>query len=190
MLRSLMALFCLTLLCLPAVSRAQQGPFLPGDVIPAMQLPVPGNPAHAEYLGLQPEKQIFALSDIAAEAVIVEVFSMYCPICQKEAVKVNELFTALQARGLDDKIKILGLGAGNSELEVEVFREKYAIPFPLVPDPDYVLHKFFRSVGTPYFMILTQDPKQGQMVVRLSRLGAFEFTDIFLEEILEAIAGQ
>lgn len=111
--------------------------------MPQMQLPAPSDPAHLDSLGLKPGVATFALSDLGGKDLILQVFSMYCPICQKEAPSVNELFELLQSGNLGDRVKLLGIGAGNSELEVSVFRDRYSILFPLIPDPDYVLHKIF-----------------------------------------------
>lgn len=47
-----------------------------GDVLPPITLPVPENPAHKRYLGL--EKQgVFQVPQIKARIVIIEIFSMY-----------------------------------------------------------------------------------------------------------------
>jgi protein-disulfide isomerase len=55
----------------------------------AIKLLVPENPAEKTYLGLTKSGE-FSVRDIDADVVIIEVFSMYCPICQGEAPKVNE----------------------------------------------------------------------------------------------------
>jgi len=181
-------LTCALVLCTLQVSHAQHGPLLPGDVMPEMILTVPDIPDNQEYLGLAPDAATFNLADIKARAVLIEVFSMYCPICQKEAPVMNELYAQLQTRGLNERIKILGVGAGNSDLEVQVFREKYAVPFPLISDPDYVLHKHFGDAGTPYFLLVApkaDDPDR--FTVLLSHLGSFETPDVFLDRLLSAM---
>lgn len=179
----------LPLLCDPHDSTAQDGPFVPGDAMPAMELTAPAPSDHKDYLGITPEASTFKLTDIKAEAFLLQVFSMYCPICQKEAPKVNGLFDLVAAQGLDDTIKILGLGAGNSDLEVQVFRDKYAIPFPLFSDPDYILHKKFGDVGTPYFILVQRVDKDAAtpLQVRFSHLGSFDDEGAFLQRLLSAM---
>lgn len=179
----------LSLLCVPNYLTAQDGPFVPGDAMPVMELTVPALPEHRDYLGIPSEGGTFQLADIQAEALLLQVFSMYCPICQREAPKVNDLFSLVDARGLGGRIKILGLGAGNSDLEVQVFRDKYAVPFPLFSDPDYVLHKQFGGVGTPYFVLVrrTGENAESPLQVRLSHLGSFDDEVSFLQRLLSAM---
>jgi peroxiredoxin len=184
--RTIVFLICILFsLTMSQPSAAQHGPYKPGDLLPKFELKTPEIPEQKEYLGLKPDMSSFTLEDIQAEAVLVQIFSMYCPICQKEAPAVNELYAHIQSKGLDDKIKILGIGAGNSDLEVQVFRDRYTIPFPLISDPDYVLHKIFGEAGTPYFLLL--QPAGEQYRVKLSHLGGFDDPDSFLNQILEAI---
>ena len=47
-----------------------------GGKLPEFTLPVPKNNEHQEYLGLA-GKESFKISDINAEVVIIEIFSMY-----------------------------------------------------------------------------------------------------------------
>ena len=47
-----------------------------GGKLPEFTLPVPKSDAHQEYLGLA-GKDAFKISEISAEVVIIEIFSMY-----------------------------------------------------------------------------------------------------------------
>ena len=47
-----------------------------GGQLPEFTLPVPKSDAHQEYLGLA-GKESFKISEISAEVVIIEIFSMY-----------------------------------------------------------------------------------------------------------------
>ncbi|WP_051822302.1 peroxiredoxin family protein [Desulfonatronum thiodismutans] len=172
-------------LILPA--HTQTEPFAVGNHLPTFSMTVPESSAHRSYLGLSAEASQFTLADVDAPALLIQIFSMYCPICQREAPEVNALYVALHREGLADSIKILGLGAGNSDLEVQVFQERYDVPFPLVSDPDYVLHKAFGGVGTPYFVLVqSSDSAEDGHVVRLSHLGAFDSVKDFLEALIKA----
>ncbi len=174
-------------LALILTGHAQTEPFTVGDHLPIFSMTAPESSAHRNYLGLPAEASQFTLADVDAPAVLIQIFSMYCPICQREAPEVNELYSALQRKDLADTIKILGLGAGNSDLEVQVFQERYDVPFPLISDPDYVLHKAFGGVGTPYFVLAQPSGlAEGGHMVRLSHLGAFDSMEEFLEALLTA----
>ncbi len=51
-------------------------PPVEGSALPEFTLPVPRDVAHQAYLGLAGKKQ-FAVADIPAEIVIVQIFNMY-----------------------------------------------------------------------------------------------------------------
>ncbi len=151
---------------LPAAGPPQQG-----GQLPEFKFPMPSDRADKNYLGLSGWGSTFRIPEIKARVVIVEILSMYCPFCQKEAPLVNDLYGAIEKDpALKGKIKILGVGAGNSAYEVEVFRKKYGIPFPVVPDPDYAAHKLYGEVRTPYF-IAVKINGNGTHEVIYSKLG-------------------
>ena len=123
-----------------------------GSVLPEIKLPVPPRFEQREYLGIK-EGEYFKISDVRADVVIIEVFSMYCPFCQKEAPNVNALQALIARRpDLNGKIKFIGIGAGNSTYEVNAFRDLYGITFPLVPDANFTLHKALGGTRTPCFI--------------------------------------
>ena len=67
-----------------------------GGRLPAFTLPVPDSPDHRAYLGLSEQKSVFSVPDVAAPVAIIEIFSMYCPHCQREAPMVNKLHHLIQ----------------------------------------------------------------------------------------------
>jgi peroxiredoxin len=147
-------------------------------------LPAPENAGHRQYLGLSTD-QSFSLGQIKARVVIVEIFSMYCPVCQREAEKVNAVFRLIQSGpGLKDKVKLIGIGAGNSAYEVDFFREKYSIEFPLFSDTDFSIHKKIGEVRTPHFFCLSLDGKNGFSVF-YSGTGVIETPEAFLQTLLK-----
>lgn len=156
----------------------------PGGAWPAVSLPLPVDPMERNYLGVK-EGDAFTVGDIAAEIVIVQIFSMYCPICQREAARVNQLHALINQRGdLSRKLKIIGIGAGNSSFEVDYYRRNYAIPFPLFADGDFEIHKKIGEVRTPYFFMLKQDDRK-QTRVAYVHSGVFQTPEDFLEEIMK-----
>ena len=126
------------------------------------------------YLGLSGTEK-FTLPRIKARVIVVELFSMYCPICQAEAENVNELHRLIEAdAALKGKVKLLGVGAGNTPFEVNVFREKYGVPFAVVPDDGFLFRKASSgALRTPTFVVLRIDRRKGLTVVEthIGRLG-------------------
>ena len=155
------------------------------DVLPTINLTVPKNADEKAYLGLS-GSGFFKIPQIRAKLVIVEIFSMYCPICQKDAPRINEMYRAIENRpDLRPRIKLVGIGAGNSPYEVEVFKKKYQIPFPLFADGDFTIHKAIGEVRTPHFIAIKINEDRTHQVV-LSQSGDFQGAEPFLELILKA----
>jgi len=155
-----------------------------GGTLPPIKLPVPKGIEERNYLGLVKEGT-FTIPQIKAKVVIIEIFSMYCPYCQNEAPRVNELYNNIEKNSdLRGKIKIIGIGAGNTPFEVDVFRKTYQIPFPLFSDVDYSIHKVCGEVRTPYF-IGVKINEDGSHKVIYSKLGGIQDANQFLELILK-----
>lgn len=146
---------CLILAMLLAmVQQSQSAENYDGLIMPELILVTPESGQHRSYLGLTTKPgETFKISDIKADLLIIEFFSMYCPYCQKEAPLVNELYqkaTEQKTQGLS--IKIIGLGASNSQFEVEHFGNNYEVEFPLFPDKDMSIYKALGGAGTPGFV--------------------------------------
>ena len=156
-----------------------------GEVLPVMNLPAPKNPDERSYLGLS-GSGLFKIPQIKAKVVIVEIFSMYCPYCQKDAPGVNELYRLIENNAdIKNKIKLIGIGAGNSSYEVEVFKKTYTVPFPLFPDKDFTIHKVCGEVRTPYFMVVKINEDGTHQIVH-NQLGNYPGAEPFLDLVLKA----
>jgi peroxiredoxin len=155
-----------------------------GGSFPDIRIPVPSNAEYQKYLGLK-AKGTFTVSQVKAEIVIFEVFSMYCPYCQREAPSVNDLYRIIDSRpDLKGKIKLVGIGAGNSSFEVDLFSKKYEVPFPLIPDPEFSLHRALGEVRTPFFIAVKVN-SGGQQKVIYSKAGSLGDPGQFLEVLLQ-----
>ncbi len=156
-----------------------------GEVLPVINLPVPKNPDERNYLGLS-GSGLFKIPQIRAKVVIIEIFSMYCPYCQKDAPGVNELYRLIENNpDIKNKIKLIGIGAGNSLYEVEVYKKTYTVPFPLFPDKDFTIHKVCGEVRTPYFMVVKINEDGTHQIVH-NQLGGYPGAEPFLELVLKA----
>src|SRR4030066_2269431 len=156
-----------------------------GEVLPVMNLPIPKNPDEKNYLGIS-GSGLFKIPQIKAKVVIIEIFSMYCPYCQKDAPGVNELYRLIENNpDIKNKIKLIGIGAGNSHYEVEVYKKTYQVPFPLFPDKDFTIHKVCGEVRTPYFIVIKINEDGIHQIVH-SQLGEYPGAEPFLELVLKA----
>ena len=147
-------------------------------------LTVPANKDYIRYLGLKGEPGTeFKLGDIDADILVIELFSMYCPHCQKAAPTVNELYKKMEQMTRPDlKLVIIGIGASNTSLEVDTFRQGFDIAFPLFPDPDLHIYHALKGTGTPTFIGIKKD---GDRSVIFSRqTGRFRDHSEFLDNLL------
>jgi len=187
--KTMMLLTALTV-CLVALHGARvaaEEPTITGDVLATIQLLVPQDPQAKNYLGLT-EEGSFALSQIKAQVVMIEIFNMYCNNCQREAPRVNELYQLMNKDPkLKGKIKMIGIGVGNTPLEVDVFKKTYKVAFPLFPDADYAIHKICGEVRTPYF-IGVKIKTDGSLRVFYTKEGGFQDPAQFLK-IIVALSG-
>jgi len=186
---------CLVLATVLAVIPSLQAAAPPGvgQQLPDFELPMPKDGADRNYLGLTSRlfsfgAGSFKVPEIKAQAVVFQVFSMYCPHCQKDAPNMNIFYNLVEgsqrARG---RVKIIGVGAGNNPYEVSVFKKKYQVPFPLFADADFIIHKKLGDVRTPYFIVIRIMPDGSHRVV-YSKLGSFGDPARFLDDVLTLTA--
>lgn len=169
-----------------AIMAAENPPPKVGTFLPEMTLSRPGDSADLKYLGLLGSGTSFTVNQIKATVVIIQIYSMYCPYCQAEAPNVNRLYASIEDNpALKDKIKIIGIAAGNSKFETGIYKKKYTVAFPLIPDENFKLHKILGEVRTPYFIAVTLDGVKPPKVI-YSRLGALENNDLFLAQIVKS----
>jgi peroxiredoxin len=142
-----------------------------------------GQPETAAKLGLSGRKS-FILPDIEAELLVVELFSMYCPHCQREAPRVNELYDMVKGmKDLDNKAQFLGIGLGNTPYETGLFAKKYGIEFPLVADAEVKTSEALaKRARTPTFLIL-KNTKAADLKVLYSEVGRIKDLSAFVDRI-------
>ena len=156
-----------------------------GGKLPTINLQVPKNPDEKTYLGLS-SGGYFRIPQIKAHAVVIKIFNLYCPICQSTASAMSELYRQIENNpDLKGKMKLIGIGAGNSLLEVEVFKQNHDIPFPIFPDEDYRIHKVLGEVRTPFFMAIKME-KDGSHEIVHTHLGGLTDARAFLDLMVEA----
>ncbi len=151
---------------------------------PEFELPAIQNEAERNYLGVSKNGD-FTIGQIKAEILIIEFYSFYCPHCQRAAPDVNEVYQQIQNRpDIKEKIKIIGIGAGNSDYEISSFKNKYKVPFPLFPDKRMEIFRSLRLRVTPTFIGIKIN-KNGTLEQFYFREGGFEDSQKFLAEIIK-----
>ena len=153
---------------------------------PVFELPIPQNNAQKDYLGLTGSGK-FKITQIKGPVIIIEFFSTDCLSCQNSAPKLNELFLTIQNRpDLKEKIKIIGIGVNNAGREVELFRARYKVLFPLFSDQYDAISSKVGVKQLPTF-IGVKNNDDGTMERFYCKRGKFWFWNVkrFLEKIIK-----
>ena len=151
-----------------------------------LKLSIPENPEARTYLGIKASAGTMSLSQIKSEIVLVQIFSMYSLACQRHAQAANKLFQAIDSRKeLRDRIKMIGIGMGNSQFEVGVFKDKYSLIFPLFDDRDSTIADLFSGMRTPYYIGFRNGNGSGPEIF-YSKPGGFTNTEDFLNSFVKA----
>ena len=155
------------------------------ELLPDVTLTVPENTALIEYMGLKGKPGTpFKINEIDADILMIELFSMYCPYCQKAAPAINELYEKMeQVKRPDLKLVIIGIGANNTDLEVDTFRHGFDIAFPLFSDPDLSIYKSLSGAGTPTFIGCKKNEEKNS-VIFFRKSGGFKDPSGFLDDLL------
>ena len=149
-----------------------------GNTIPAFELKTPMSPEQRQYLGLK-DSETFTLSQIPSKFLLVEFYSIYCHVCQRQAPTANKIYKfILNDETMRKDIKVIGIGIKNNQKEVETYRKTYGVEFPLFSDPDKEVTQKTGIKDTPLTVLINENGK-----VLLSHLGLVKDVDNFLREI-------
>ncbi len=136
-----------------------------------------------EYLGVDDDPP--SLSDIRTGYILIEIMNMYCSHCQLDAPTVNEVYQYLDNRGYSSRVKMVVIAAGNSQFEVDFFRNKYSVPMPIFTDQNYVAYRAVGGMGTPYFFLVRKH-EDGRLESVFSKAGHIKDKDRFIKAVLVA----
>ncbi len=161
-------------------SMAYAKPLQPGTIFPDIPLEGKITESHKNYLNLKGDGP-WKINDLDADHIIIEVYSMYCPHCQKEAPAVNSFYDMLSESKECADIKFMGIAAGNSEFEIDFFKKKFGVEFPVFTDQDLNIHSEIGEPGTPHFFMLKKEGSSYKIII--SHEGPFESPEKFLKTI-------
>jgi thiol-disulfide isomerase/thioredoxin len=152
--------------------------------MPLFELPGVDNEAERTYLGLA-ERGSFKAGDIQCQALIIEIFDFYCSYCQAMAPIMNDLYKTIENDpSLKGKIKIIGIAIGDQPYEVNQFRKKFQVVFPLFPDPFMRVAKKLSVNTTPIF-IVARTQEKGVLEKVHVHPGPFTDGSLFLSEVIK-----
>jgi hypothetical protein len=185
-------LFGLTLFWLwgpgAAAFPADPAPVTSGAYFPQIPLKPLSNRTDAAYLGVASD-QFFSTNDIRADLVLVEILNTSCTSCQQQAAVYNELFTMIEADpAARSRIKLIAIAAGNSDKEIQTFKDRFKILFPVVGDPQFTLWDATGRSKTPLSIYVRQGRRpQETGVVAGTHLGLQTQAAAIFEELKQIL---
>ncbi len=155
-----------------------------GGVLPELALPAPASEKERAYLDVEP-KQPFALRDVSAKLIVLEILGVYCPQCHKQRPHINRLFHRVARDAeLSKKVKFLGVAAGATPMEVAYYMKQAKVPYPVAPDETFAIHKRLGEPRTPFTMVVASDGR-----VLFAQLGIVKDMNAFFSTLKE-LAGK
>jgi len=168
---SMKLLTFLFLLWLPSLPCAAAGSIGVGDDFPEVALPAPTSATDRSYLGLG-DAASFSASQVGGAMLLVELLNVHCPHCQMQTASYNELFRLIEANPASrGRIRMLGIAVGNVPAEVASFRDRYQVPFPVIPDPGFAAWRAIGGSATPLSIYVRQTAPGSPGVVAETHLG-------------------
>jgi hypothetical protein len=155
-----------------------------GGQLPPLTLAAPATQKDCDYLGID-AGQSFTLADVKADLLVIEIIGVYCPQCHHQRPHINRLYHRVQKDArLAETVKFIGIAVGASAMEAAYLVRDAHIPYPIIIDESFVLHKQLGEPRTPFNLVAT---RQGQVV--WDHLGIIKDMDAFYAT-LKSLAGQ
>jgi hypothetical protein len=68
---------------------------------------------------------------------------------------------------------MIGIAVGNGDREVQDFAKRYKVTFPIIPDPNFAMHRAIGGSRTPFTIMLRFDPSNMTGIVAETHLGQY-----------------
>lgn len=114
----------------------------PGDNAPSFELPdLKGNPRK--------------LSEFRGSVVLLNFWASWCGPCVEELPALEQLYQKLKAKGFE----IVAVGIDDDIAELEEFKRRFSLSFPVLADKSGILKNKYRVTGVPESFVLDRDGK-------------------------------
>jgi peroxiredoxin len=159
-----------------------EGPVVRIDALDDFRLPFKGDEQQRAYLGIADQSSL-VLSQVHADRLVIIIFNTYCPICQSDAKNLNFVYEWIeQDPDLKGKVKMLGIAVGNTDVEVEKFRQANNVSFPIVADQDFRVDRLVtENLRTP-MMVAVNNPEGEPLRLLKTHIGAVKGVEDVLDD--------
>ncbi len=153
-----------------------------GSYLPEFQLEAPSSENERAYLGIE-GAETFSINQLNCQLILIEIVRVYCPQCHIQMPLFNKLFYRIK-RDADmyKKTKMLVVAVGANPIETAYFKKEHQIPYPVIKDPKFEIHKLLGEPRTPFVMLVSRDKK-----VVFAHLGIIRDIDKFFLQIKKSV---
>ncbi len=103
-----------------------------------------------KYLELKGESAEFTINQIHSKYIVLEFINVYCFACQKQAPEFNKFYNKLKNKS---DLKFFAVALGNTVKEINIFKKRFNIKFPIVPDEKFKIYTAIGGTRTPFTLI-------------------------------------
>lgn len=151
-----------------------------GSTLPDFRVTAPDEKKDSDYLNLGAEKT-FRIQDIDAKLLFIEIIGVYCLQCHKQLPSNRKLFFRIKKNSrLAQKVRMIAIAAGANTNETKHIVDQLEIPYPVLPDTKFQIHKILGEPRTPFTMLVTPDGK-----VKYAHVGLIKNMNRLYKKILK-----
>ena len=120
--------------------------------------------------GIAAQAETLSIEDLDASMVVLVVFDLYCPACQKSAGNMKRL--AEQILTDFPSVPVVGIGSGDTVFETRKFKEKFKLPFLCISDREETVSDYYQVERTPSVIVLSRND-EGEALSEVYRNEAY-----------------
>jgi len=153
-----------------------------GSVFPDSELISPAVEKDRKYLGIG-DLDTFLIEQVDGQLLFIEVVGVYCPVCHSQFPRNKKLYSMIRKDAkLNASVKMFAVAAGATQMEAAFLSKQAGIPYPVIQDPKFEIHKALGEPKTPFTMLVRKDG-----YVEYAHFGAFEDIPAFFNEIKKMV---
>ncbi len=128
-----------------------------GSYLPKFQLEAPISENDRIYLGIESLKT-FSIDQIKCMFMLIEIVGVYCPRCHIQTPLFNKLFYRIKKNtSISKRLKMFAITVGANQTETDYLKKEFNIPYPVIKDLKFEIHKLLGEPRTPFTMIVTRN---------------------------------
>ena len=106
-----------------------------------------------------PSAETLDLGALAGNVVLVNFWATWCEPCEREMPAMERLYQKLSG----EDFELVAVAIDETETDVQVFQDGYALSFPIVLDLDQSVYQSYQTMGVPESLLVD---REGRIIER------------------------